>query len=227
MIDARDVRERLDDVERRIERVERTWDHPVSVMAVTKGFDGDAIEAAAAAGCETIGENYAQELLHKRDSIERAGVAVEFIGHLQSNKVRQIASIVDRWSSVDRVSVAAEIAKRQPGGRVLVQVNSTGEPQKGGCAPEDTVALVQRCRDLGLSVEGLMTVGPTGEPPHAAESGFRLVRDLVDRLDLVTCSMGMTNDLEVAVTCGSTNVRLGTALFGPRPPRVSTSVGDP
>ena len=84
-----------------------------------------------------IGENYAQELLSKRAVIDELGCEVHFIGRLQSNKVRQVAGVVDRWSSVDRAGLIDEIAKRAPGARVLVQVNSTGEPDKGGCEPAD------------------------------------------------------------------------------------------
>ena len=220
------AREALAAVRRRIEAVDRIWDHPVEVMAVTKAFGAEMIEVAVAAGCRSIGENYAQELLAKRPTVEAFALAdrptVSFIGHLQSNKVRQLAGFVDVWATVDRPSLAKEIARRDPGGRVLVQVNSTGEPQKGGCAPDEIDDVVGRCRDLGLSVEGLLSIGPTDRPADAARPGFRMVRDAVDRLGLDVCSIGMTADLEVAVECGSTQVRLGTALFGPRPTRGRT-----
>jgi pyridoxal phosphate enzyme (YggS family) len=183
---------------------------------VTKGFGPDAIDAAAAAGCRMIGENYAQELLAKHPAAAAAGVAVHFIGRLQSNKVRLVADIVAVWESVDRPALVDEIARRAPGASVLVQVNTTGEPDKGGCEPEAAAGLVGRARDAGLVVDGLMTVGPTEGGADAARAGFRLVRGLVDELGLRSCSMGMTDDLEVAVEEGTTRVRLGTALFGPR-----------
>ena len=213
------VARRLAELRAELAAVERTWDHPVAVVAVTKGFDRRAIDAAAEAGCTAIGENYAQELLSKREAIEAGGLDVHFIGRLQSNKVRQIAGIVGRWSSLDRASVVDEVAKRAPGARVLVQINATGEPGKGGCPPTETGPLVERAVAAGLLVEGLMTVGPTGEPPEAARPGFALVRSLVDELGLEVCSMGMTADLAVALEEGSTEVRVGTALFGPRPER--------
>lgn len=219
MIDAAAVANRLREVRDLIASVERPHHHDVEVVAVTKGFGEWAIDAAVDAGCAVIGENYAQELLAKRGVIERRSPRVEFIGRLQTNKVRLVADLVDVWASVDRPSVIAEIAKRAPGARVLVQVDTTGDPGKGGCPVEEVAGLVAAARDRGLVVDGLMTVGPTGEPAEAARDGFRVVRGLVDDLGLSVCSMGMSGDLVVAVEEGSTQVRVGTALFGPRPPR--------
>lgn len=211
--------ERLAALRARIDATERSFEHPVEIVAVTKGFDGGAVEAAAAAGCDSIGENYAQDLLSKAETIERCGVDVHFIGQLQSNKVRQIAHLVARWSSIDRSSVLLEVAKRAPGAHILVQVNATDEDNKGGCLPGDVAELLERATSAGLVVDGLMTVGPTGRPPGAARSAFELVRSLVDDHGLSVCSMGMSADLEVAVESGSTEVRVGSALFGPRPAR--------
>jgi pyridoxal phosphate enzyme (YggS family) len=189
----------------------------IEVVAVTKGFGPDAVAAASGAGCRLIGENYAQELLTKRTALLDAGVSVHFIGRLQSNKVRLVADLVSVWETVDRSSLVAELARRAPGATVLIQVDPTSAPDKGGCAPEDVADLVAAARSSGLLVDGLMTVGPTAGGPEAARLGFRAVRRLVDELGLATCSMGMTDDLEVAVEEGSTRVRVGTALFGPRP----------
>jgi PLP dependent protein len=214
-----EVAERLDAVRREIGAVERPWTHAVEVLAVTKGFGDEAIEAAVAAGCGSIGENYAQELLAKRDVVERLGPVVHFIGRLQTNKVRQLVGVVNVWASVDRVGLVDELAKRAPGARVLVQVDTTGDPAKGGCPFDETAELVDLARGGGLVVEGLMTVGPTDAPPEAARAGFRQVRSLVDELGLTVCSMGMSGDLAVAVEEGSTQIRIGTALFGPRPLR--------
>lgn len=214
-----DIAERLAEVRARIDAVERPFDHVVEVVPVTKGFAGTAIEAAVAAGCNVVGENYAQDLLSKVDTIGQLGVEVDFIGQLQSNKVRQIAHVVTRWSTIDRASIISEVAKRAPGALVLVQVNATGEATKGGCAVEIVGELIERAREAGLVVEGLMTVGPTGEPPAAARRSFESVRQLVDEHRLRICSMGMSGDLEVAVACGSTHVRIGSGLFGPRPTR--------
>ena len=130
--------------------------------------------------------------------------------------MRAIAAHVALWQSVDRAALAVEIAKRAPAASVLVQVNSSDEASKGGCDPREVEALVERCRALGLRVCGLMTVGRTGAPQDA-RAGFALTRALADRLGLEHCSMGMTDDLEIAVQEGATMVRVGSALFGPRP----------
>lgn len=191
----------------------------VAIVAVTKGFGPEAIDDAVAAGCTAIGENYAQELLAKRPAAERAraaGVAVHFVGQLQSNKVRQLAGLVDVYETVDRSSLARELARRAPGAAVLVQVDTTGEPGKGGCPLDRLDALADEVRRHGLDLRGLMTVGPTEGGPEAARPGFRAVRAAVDRLGLAVCSMGMTADVEVAVEEGATQVRVGTALFGAR-----------
>jgi PLP dependent protein len=214
-----EVADRLAAIRSRISGIDRRWTHDVEVVAVTKGFGSDAILVAVEAGCAAIGENYAQELLAKRDAVLRARPEVQFIGRLQSRKVRQVAGLVDVWASVDRASLLEEIARRAPGARVLIQVDTTGDPHKGGCAVADTAALVSDAGAVGLVVDGLMTVGPTDAAPEAARDGFRAVRRLVDDLGLAVCSMGMSGDLDVAVQEGSTHVRVGTALFGPRPPR--------
>ena len=213
------VEDRASELRARIDGTSRTWDHPVTVTAVTKAFDPPIVDLAAACGFDRIGENYAQELLGKVEHLDALGERrpqVDFIGRLQSNKVRQLVEVVDLWCSVDRSSLVDEIAKRAPGASILVQVNSTGEESKGGCAPDDVSALVRRATDAGLEVRGLMTVGPTDAEPSAARPGFERVRSLVDELGLRECSMGMSDDIEVAVAAGSTNVRVGTALFGPR-----------
>src|SRR6188472_2318948 len=131
--DAATVAESLGRVRERI--ASAGGDEHVAVLAVTKGFGADAIEAALAAGCTAIGENYAQELVAKRDVASLA--EVHFIGQLQTNKVRQVAGLVDVYETVDRERLAREIAHRTPGARVLVQVDTSGEPGgepgKGGC----------------------------------------------------------------------------------------------
>lgn len=220
---AEQVAASLAELRTRIEAVARPWTHEVEVTAVTKAFDPTVIVAATRAGCTSIGENYAQDLLSKRSEIEALETRprVDFIGHLQSNKVRQIVDLVDRWCTVDRSSIAKEIARRDPGADVLIQVNATGEESKSGCDPDGVAELRDRCDELGLQVLGLMTIGPTGEPPDAAAPGFAVVRTLVDELGLSVCSMGMTHDVDVAVACGSTNVRIGSALFGHRPGAVT------
>jgi PLP dependent protein len=198
------------------ERIGRAGGQDVRVVAVTKGFGPDAIDAASVCGLTDVGENYAQELLGKLGGLQHPRPRIHFIGRLQTNKVRQLAAVVDVWQTVDRAAAATEVAKRAPGASVLVQVNVSDEPQKGGCPPAEAPALVARCQEQGLRVLGLMTVGRTGSPADA-RAGFALLSSLADRLGLPERSMGMTDDLEVAVQEGATMVRVGTALFGPRP----------
>ncbi|MGH2684099.1 MAG: YggS family pyridoxal phosphate-dependent enzyme [Actinomycetota bacterium] len=186
----------------------------ITLIAMTKGFGADAVRAALQAGLDRIGENYAQELTTKAAEVD--GPEWHFLGRLQRNKVRVLAPLVSLWQSVDRLELGDEIAKRAPGAPVLVQVNVSGEPQKGGCPPTDTPALVEGLRARRLEVRGLMTIGPTG-PPEAARLPFRALAALARRLDLDHVSMGMTDDVEVAVQEGSTMIRVGRGLFGPRP----------
>jgi len=176
----------------------------------------DACHAAIAAGVVDLGENRAQELLAKAPHV--TGATWHFIGRLQTNKVRALAPLVALWESVDRAELIDELSRRAQGARVLVQVNCSGEPQKGGCEPDRTASLVDHGRRQGLDVVGLMGIGPDGDP-EAARPGFQVVARLADELGLAVRSMGMSGDLEVAVQEGSTMVRIGTSLFGPRPPR--------
>ena len=188
----------------------------VRLIAVTKGFGADAVDAAVAAGVHDVGESYAQELAAKVPLTTAAGVRWHFIGRLQTNKVRSVADVVGLWHTVDRVPLGEEVARRAPGSSVLVQVNVSDEAQKGGCSPRDLAGLVGRLRRLDLDVEGVMAIGASG-PPEDARPGFRLLNRLADDLGLRERSMGMSADLEVAVEEGSTMVRVGRALFGERP----------
>lgn len=214
-IDASEVSERVASVRARIAE---TGTSGVAIVAVTKSFGVDAIVAAHAAGCDGIGENYAQELIGKASAIP-PGLPVHFIGRLQSNKVRALTGIVSVWESVDRTSLIDELARRIEGApaRVLLQVNTTAEPSKGGCEPAEVAGLLERARRGGLAVEGLMTVGPTEGSQAESAAAFGLLRRLADGLGLGHCSMGMSNDWEIAVAEGATILRLGSALFGARP----------
>jgi pyridoxal phosphate enzyme (YggS family) len=187
----------------------------VRLVAVTKGQPLEALEAALAAGIDDLGESYPQELAAKAEALHDRSVRWHCIGRLQRNKVRQVAPVVHLWQSVDRLSLAAEVARRAPGAEVLVQVNISGSEQQGGCPPARVPSVVEGCNDLGLVVRGLMAIGAQG-PPEAVRPGFRTVRELADRLDLPERSMGMSGDLEVAVAEGATMVRVGGALFSPR-----------
>ncbi len=190
----------------------------VTVVAVTKGFGQDHAQAALAAGLVDLGENYAGELRAKAAAVTSAAARPRwhFIGRVQRNKVAGMAADVSMWQSVDRPEVAEEIARRAPGGAVLVQVDLTGDPGRPGCPLAAVPELVARARARGLDVRGVMAVGPPGGPEEA-RAGFRAVRAMADRLGLPERSLGMSADLEVGVQEGSTMVRVGSALFGPRP----------
>ena len=216
MIDAATIAARAEGVRARI--AEAGGDPTaITLVAVTKGFPPALAVAAAQAGLVDLGENYAQELVPKVEAVAASGASPRwhFLGNLQRNKVRTLAPHVALWQSVDREALGAEIARRAPGASVLVQVNLSGEPQKGGCTREEVEPLVATLAELGLVVEGLMGVAPAGSPEDA-RPGFHWLRSEVDRLGLAVCSMGMSADLEVAVQEGTSMVRIGTGLFGPR-----------
>ena len=213
-----DVGNRLSEVQ---ERITSAGGDPsaLTIVAVTKGFGPDAVEAALAAGLLDIGENYGQELSDKARRVARPDVRWHYLGSIQRNKVKLIAAVVGvagLWEAVDRLAAGVAIVRHSPGAKALVQVNTSGEATKSGCRPDAAPELVDRLVSAGLDVRGLMTIGQPG-PPELSRPGFAALRDLADRLGLVECSMGMTGDLEVAVSEGATIVRVGTALFGPRP----------
>ncbi len=213
-------------------RIDQATSDPASVriVAVTKGFGADAVRSALAAGLPDIGENYADELVVKAGHVAGEGDGSDhvgggplspswhFLGAVQRNKVARLAPLVFCWQGISRPEEGRAIARRRPGARVLVQVDVAGLPGRGGCPPDRVTELVAALRDEELDVAGLMAVGPPG-PPELARPGFALVSSLADTLDLPVRSMGMSDDLEVALSEGSTMVRLGRALFGDRPPR--------
>lgn len=191
----------------------------VRIVAVTKGFGPDAVRAARHCGLADIGENYAQELQAKLLAPDVAdpssGLRWHFLGAVQRRKIRPLAGIVDLWQSVDRLDVGAAIARHAPGAAVLVQVNMAGVAERNGCRFEEVSQLVRALRGLELEVRGLMALGAQPDP----RPGFRRLAETAQELDLAEVSMGMSADLEVAVEEGATMVRIGTALFGPRPLR--------
>jgi pyridoxal phosphate enzyme (YggS family) len=205
------------------QRINAAGGKDVKLIAVTKTFDVGAMVAAFDAGCDGVGENYAQELIAKSSKLPiDKHLPVHFIGRLQSNKIKLMAQLVDVWQSVDRVELINEIVKRcakvgsntRP--QIMLQVNATDEPDKGGCKPHEVTSLLDAANTNGLEVLGLMTVGPTSNEVQSTQRSFRLVRKLVDDLGLKQCSMGMTGDLEIAIAEGSTMIRVGSALFGSR-----------
>jgi pyridoxal phosphate enzyme (YggS family) len=193
----------------------------VTLVVVSKTVSADRVREALDAGARDLGENRAQELIAKAAALRETALAEapppprwHFVGRLQRNKVKSLADTVTLWHSIDRPELADPLARHAPGARVLVEVNLSDEAQKGGCRPEEAAALVDRLRAAGLLVEGLMTVpAATGDPRPT----FAALRELAGRLGLAGLSMGMTADFEAAIAEGATIVRVGSAVFGPRP----------
>jgi len=201
------------------------WTHAVRIVAVTKTHPPAAVRAAVAAGLGDIGENRVQEALEKRAALNDVAVDWHLIGTLQRNKARLAVGRFALIHSVDRVELATELARRAaPGSRqaILVQVNCSGEPQKGGVEPDGLPALLEVLRPLtGIDVRGLMTMSALTEDQAEQRRAFRLLRDLRDAAErsgyrLPELSMGMSGDYPVAVEEGATMIRLGTVLFGER-----------
>ncbi|RMH39467.1 MAG: YggS family pyridoxal phosphate-dependent enzyme [Deltaproteobacteria bacterium] len=193
----------------------------VRIVGVTKRHPAAVVDAAFAAGLRDAGENYAQELARKRaDAACGAQVRWHFIGRLQTNKVKLVAGAVDLIHAVDSDRLAREIDRRAAAPqRVLVAVNVAGEASKSGVAPADLPRLIDAIADLPrVDCAGLMTMPPLAADPEANRRHFAALRDLRDRhLPGGELSMGTTGDYPVAVEEGATLVRIGTALFGPRP----------
>jgi PLP dependent protein len=214
------------EIARRQEAAGRTA--PVTIVAVTKGFGLDAVEAALEAGLTDLGENRVQEALEKLDSAAGRRATWHLIGHLQRNKAKYVPGRFALVHSVDSVALADELDRRATGGgqgvqqRVLLQVNVAGETQKSGCAPGDAPTLARHAAALPhLALEGLMTIAPFTDDEAVQRRTFRGLRALRDTLQeeglwLPTLSMGMSADYGVAVEEGATVIRLGTVLFGPR-----------
>ncbi|TMD89805.1 MAG: YggS family pyridoxal phosphate-dependent enzyme [Chloroflexi bacterium] len=210
------VAENLVRVRERIARAGRNPDE-VAIVAVTKGFDISVCHDAMAAGLHVLGENRVQEALGKMDQLPDA--EWHLIGHLQTNKVRQAAGRFALIQSVDSTRLADAIARIAPSQQVLVEVNVSREPQKSGADPDRALELITAVAGM-LDLRGLMAMGPSAGDPTPA---FVLVRELRNEAEqrlgksLPVLSMGMSGDFEAAVAAGSTMLRLGQALFGPRP----------
>lgn len=198
--------------------------HPVQVVAVTKSHGREAVDAAVRAGLTAVGENRVQEALEKQEG-SPAGIEWHLIGTLQRNKARHAVGRFALIHSVDRADLAAELARRAGTGApqaVLLQVNCSNEPQKGGVEPAHLGGLLEVVAGLpALDVRGLMTMAAFGADETTQRRTFGLLRELRDRartaaLPLPELSMGMSDDYTAAVSEGATMVRLGTVLFGER-----------
>ena len=210
------IQERIADVSQQIASATL---RPIDLVVVTKTHPPEVVLAVAAAGAQFVGENYAQEVRDKAsaiDAVRANGVSVQFIGQLQTNKVRMIAGLVDCVASVDRASLIDEISKRMPSTRIHLQVNATSETSKGGCLPDALPELITRALDQGLHVEGLMAVGPTSAREDETRAAFRCVDELASEHGLPIRNYGMSGDLNIAIEQGSTMIRLGSAILGNR-----------
>ena len=198
----------------------------VSLLPVTKNHPLEAVDFARRCGLKSVGENRVQEASDKRGSYD-AEVFWELIGHLQSNKAQQAVAIFDRIQSVDSLKLmrrldrfAGETGKALP---ILLQCNTGEDPNKYGFASGEMASALETALDLEhLQVDGFMTIAPLDENPDVAKAAFERLRDLRDALSaqfgvaLSELSMGMTGDLEIAIAAGSTQIRVGTALYGQR-----------
>jgi len=210
------VRENLAAVRQRIEHAGRNPDE-VTIVAVTKGFGAEVCKSALDAGLKVLGENRVQEALRKMDEVPRA--EWHLIGHLQRNKVKAAAGRFALIQSIDSIRLAEAVAAVNSEQRVLVEVNVAREDQKTGADPATAAGVVDAVAEM-LDLQGLMAMGPSTGDPARAFAELRQIRDEAqERLGrpLPILSMGMSGDFEAAVKAGSTMVRLGQVLFGPRP----------
>lgn len=201
----------------------------ILLCAATKMNDSEAVREAIRAGVDCCGENRVQELTQKAGENAYEGVPVHFIGHLQTNKVRQVVGKVSLIQSVDRMNLLQalekEAARQGIVQDILLEVNIGAEESKSGFTPEETLAVVENFVQFShLQVKGLMAIPPISTHPGENLQFFsemcKLYVDIrekkYDNVNMVCLSMGMTNDFEDAIACGSTMVRVGTAIFGPR-----------
>ncbi|HVS48263.1 MAG TPA: YggS family pyridoxal phosphate-dependent enzyme [Candidatus Dormibacteraeota bacterium] len=212
---AESVLERLARISARIAATGRNPDE-VAIVAVTKGFAVDTCREAVAAGLHMLGENRVQEALPKMEAVTAA--QWHLIGHLQTNKVKQVAGRFALIQSVDSARLAEAIARHAPGQPVLVEVNIAREAQKSGVAPDGALELIATVSSL-LDLQGLMGMGPSQGDPAPAFSELRQLHDEAEQRvgkGLPILSMGMSGDFDAALAAGSTMLRLGQALFGPR-----------
>ena len=204
----------------------------VSLLAVSKTWGLDAVREAAAAGQRAFGENYVQEGADKVEALRAEGLEWHFIGPLQSNKTRPVANAFDWVHSIDRLKIAERLADQRAADlaplKVCIQVNVSAEESKSGVAPAQLSALAHAVAALPrLQLRGLMCIPEPSADPAVLRARFALLRELqaalvADGLALDTLSMGMSQDIELAVAEGATIVRVGSAIFGERSRQAST-----
>jgi pyridoxal phosphate enzyme (YggS family) len=221
-----DVRANLERVRERIERAaERAGRKAgdVLLVGVSKTVDAARIRQAIEAGVPALGENRVQEARAKIADLGHP-IPWHLVGHLQTNKAREALELFDVIQSLDRLDLAKELEKRAGargrGVDTLVEVNVAGEASKGGVTPDGLGELLAAIAGLPhVNVRGLMAIPPEAKEPDDSRVWFQALRKLGERHGLTELSMGMSGDFEVAIEEGATVVRVGTAIFGPRPPR--------
>jgi len=186
----------------------------VRIVAVSKTFGLDDIRAALSLGLVDFGENYVDELVQKHHDIEDQNVSWRYLGALQTNKIAKVLSAATVVCGVSRSKEIEKIATLSPAQRIYVQVDFTGQENRNGAPANEVADLVNLARERGLTVEGVMTVPSPGLA--SSEAAFRGLVDIADQLGIRERSMGMTDDLELACSLGSTEIRIGRALFGQR-----------
>ena len=186
----------------------------VRVVAVTKTFGLEEVLAAAAVGLGDVGENYVDELESKRGGAGAATLRWHYLGALQTNKIARVCTYADVICGVSRVRELERIATCHTDATLYLQVDFTGAQGRNGASPSSIEGLAARARSLELNLRGLMCVAAPGK--QAARSAFSATTRIADALGLAERSMGMTEDLEIACELGSTEVRVGRELFGPR-----------
>ena len=203
----------LADVRARIVRCGRALES-VRIVGVTKTFGADIVRAASVVGLRDIGENYVDELEEKRSATEDLDLTWYFLGAVQSNKISRITKAANVLCAVSRAKEIDKIARVRPAMAIYVQVDCTNGATRNGAPASDVAGLVELARARELNVRGLMTVAPPDV--SGAREAFHITSDLADELGVLERSMGMSDDLEVACEFGTTEVRIGRALFGPR-----------
>lgn len=215
------LRDRLAQVEERIQnavnRAGRKRDE-ITLVAVTKKFPAEVTREAYELGLRCFGENYVQEFERKHPALtDLAGAEFHLIGHLQSNKSRIAGDLFQVIETVDSEKLARRLDQLKKPLEVMIEVKLSLEESKEGAAPEELPALISAIRDCAnLKLTGLMTMPPWCDDPEVTRPYFRDLASLARMHGLPKLSMGMSHDLEAAIEEGSTHIRVGTALFGPR-----------
>jgi pyridoxal phosphate enzyme (YggS family) len=216
------LRERIENVEVRIQTAVRRSGRrreEITLVAVTKKFPAEVVCEAYSLGLRVFGENYVQEFAEKRPALQGLTEAqFHLIGHLQSNKTRQASDLFGVIETVDSDKLARRLNESGKPLEVMLEVKLSPEGSKAGAAPEDLPALIDAIRACpNLRLTGLMTMPPWSDDPEVSRPFFRRLAELARTHQLPKLSMGMSHDLEAAVEEGATHIRVGTALFGPRP----------